>query len=199
MTAEKSAAYPGAAFDSGGETTKLSDMWLLHCCSKTIHYVTMKHLIVALFLSLLFSAAPAFAEGPFAPDPKLTPGDILEVTKKDVCVVGYTKKVRNVPGSVRKEVFQRYGIPHPTKGAYEVDHLISLELGGSNSIKNLFPQAYQGLWNARVKDALENKLHKLVCTNKLSLTQAQDEIASDWIGAYKKYFKTGKPVTNKKR
>lgn len=137
------------------------------------------------------------AEGPFVPDPKLTPGDVLPVTKKDICVTGYTKKVRDVPSAVRKEVFLRYGVK-PRKGAYEVDHLISLELGGSNSVKNLFPQAYDGLWNARVKDKLENRLHSLVCQNKLPLSAAQHEIAVDWIGAYKKYFHTDQPITKGK-
>jgi len=38
-----------------------------------------------------------------------------------------------------------------------------------------------------VKDALESKLYKLVCAGQLDLKTAQCEIASEWIGAYKKY------------
>jgi hypothetical protein len=34
---------------------------------------------------------------PIVPDPKLTPGDSFPVTMQDLCVPGYTKKVRNVP------------------------------------------------------------------------------------------------------
>jgi hypothetical protein len=65
---------------------------------------------------------------------------------------------------------------------------VPLELGGSNSIRNLWPQSY---WtkplNAHVKDRLENKLHKLVCTGKLGLPEAQKAIAQDWVEAYKTY------------
>ena len=155
--------------------------------------------ILALFTILLLSTVTTcYAEGPFDPNPKLTPGDVLQVTKKDICVPGYTKKVRSVPNAVRAEVFRRYGIIHPKKGAFEVDHLVSLELGGSNSVKNLFPQAYEGSWNAHVKDALENRLHKLVCDDKIPLALAQREIRIDWIAAYKKYFHTDKPITKEK-
>jgi hypothetical protein len=72
--------------------------------------------------------------------------------------------------------------------------LISLELGGSNSVKNLWPEAYDLDWGARVKDALENKLHTMVCSGDISLERAQHEIATDWIAAYKKYFHTQQPV-----
>ena len=68
-----------------------------------------------------------------------------------------------------------------------MDHLIALELGGSNRLKNLWPEPYDITWNAHVKDRLENRLHKLVCTGQLDLATAQTAIATDWIGAYKRY------------
>ena len=77
-----------------------------------------------------------------------------------------------------------------------MDHLISLELGGSNSIKNLWPQSYETQpWNAHVKDALENELHDEVCSGRLDLATAQHDIATDWIAAYKKYFHTNAPLS----
>ena len=51
--------------------------------------------------------------------------------------------------------------------AHEVDHLVSLELGGSNAIGNLWPEPYAGRWGARTKDVLENRLHELVCSGQL--------------------------------
>src|SRR3954447_149615 len=80
---------------------------------------------------------------PILPDPKLTPGDAFEVSAADVCTPGYSKKVRHVPASVKAEVYREYGITEHPRGSYEVDHLISLELGRSNSIKNLWPQSYR--------------------------------------------------------
>ena len=77
-----------------------------------------------------------------------------------------------------------------------MDHLISLELGGSNSIRNLWPESRRTQpWNAWVKDALENKLHRMVCTGQLDLKVAQHDIATNWIAAYKKYFHTDLPVS----
>jgi hypothetical protein len=78
---------------------------------------------------------------------------------------------------------------------YEVDHLIPLSLGESNSIRNLWPQSTKtSPWNSYVKDALERKLHKFVCAGQLDLQTAQREIASDWIEAYKKYVGKSPPA-----
>lgn len=122
------------------------------------------------------------------PDPSLTPGDTLDVTAADICVSGYSSKVRNVPQSVKDHAYAEYNITSHAPGDYEVDHLISLELGGSNSIKNLWPQPYFGDLNAHLKDKLENTLHSLVCAGQLDLATAQQEISTDWIAAYIKYI-----------
>lgn len=68
---------------------------------------------------------------------------------------------------------------------YEEDHLISLELGGSpTDPKNLWPESYTTIPNARDKDKVENYLHKQVCSGALSLKEAQREISTDWISVY---------------
>ena len=107
---------------------------------------------------------------------------------KVICQRGYTTTVRHVPPSLKNQVLRQYGISYPQPHEYEIDHLISLELGGSNSLRNLWPQSYltQPL-NARVKDRLENRLHALVCAGKLSLPVAQQAIATDWVAAYQQY------------
>jgi hypothetical protein len=95
-----------------------------------------------------------------------------------------------VPQAVKEQVYSSYGITSRKPKEYEIDHLISLELGGSNSILNLWPESYitQPL-NAHVKDELENKLHELICSGQLPVQQAQQEIAQDWIAAYQKNVK----------
>src|ERR1700720_1233361 len=145
---------------------------------------------------LLFLATVALAQEPtpIVPDPKLTPGDSFAVTVQDLCVPGYTKKVRNVPAEMKREVYGGYGVTSHGSGDYEVDHLIPLELGGSNSIKNLWPESHRTLpWNAQVKDRLEGKLHELVCSGQLDIRVAQQAIASDWIAAYEKYVSPNPP------
>ena len=141
-------------------------------------------------------AGPSQQNAPLRPDPVMTPGGVLPVTKEDICVPGYSKKVRNVPIGVKRKVYDAYGITQHKTGEYEIDHLISLQLGGSNSVKNLWPQSYLTQpWNAHVKDALENRLHSEVCKGHLDLATAQREIATDWIAAYQKYFRTQLPLT----
>jgi hypothetical protein len=117
---------------------------------------------------LLFLATVALAQQPtpILPEPKLTPGDSFPVAVQDLCVTGYTKKVRNVPAEMKRQVYEEYGFK--SSGDYEVDHLIPLELGGSSSIKNLWPESLRtSPWSAQAKDQLERKLHKLVCSGQL--------------------------------
>lgn len=91
--------------------------------------------------AVLLVAASADVPPPKLPDPVLTPGVAdPAVTQANIdttiCVHGYTAKVRNVPDSEKRAVFAEYHID-PKSDRFEVDHLISLELGGSNDIKNL--------------------------------------------------------------
>ena len=133
-------------------------------------------------------AQQPIATPPLLPDPKLTPGDTLDVTLADIQERGYSSRVRNVPVAVKREVYAAYGITHWEKGEYEIDHLIALSLGGSNSKKNLWPQSYlTEPWNAHTKDQLEYRLLSLVRAGKVDLHTAQQEMARDWIAAYKKY------------
>ncbi len=122
------------------------------------------------------------------PDPRLSPGDVLTTNVSQICQSGYTKTVRNVPSDLKKQIYLEYGITSHQPGQYEIDHIISLELGGSNSARNLFPQSYVlKPLNAHVKDELENKLHEMICTGKIPIQTAQQEITHDWISAYRKY------------
>ena len=153
-------------------------------------------LLILLFTARLTSAQQA---APILPNASLTPGATLSVTAADLSVPGYTKRVRNVPQAVKEKVFAEYGITRRAPREYEVDHLISLELGGSNSIRNLWPQSYLTQpWNAHVKDRLENKLHALVVSGQLDLPTAQRMIATDWIAAYKRVFRTDQPLGKRK-
>jgi hypothetical protein len=114
-----------------------------------------------------------------------TPGAIIpNVTKSDICVSGYARSVRNVPDSEKNQDYAEYGITHHTTGQYEVDHLISLELGGSNDISNLWPEAASPTPGFHEKDKVENYLHDQVCSGAVSLQQAQIEISTDWLSVY---------------
>jgi hypothetical protein len=113
-----------------------------------------------------------------------TPGDVLNVTKDDICQSGYARSVRNVPTSVKDKVYAEYGITSRSTGEYEVDHLVSLELGGSNDISNLWPEAASPKPGFHEKDKVENYLHDQVCSSAVSLQDAQAQIATDWLVIY---------------
>jgi hypothetical protein len=137
---------------------------------------------------------------PYVPDPVRTPGAALEVTAADICVSGYSKRVRNVPSEIRREAYAIYGVKTHEPGEYEVDHLISLELGGSNSLKNLWPQSFRTRpWNAYVKDALENELHRRVCAGTIDLAKAQYVIAHNWVIGYRIYVHANPPSASARK
>ena len=94
----------------------------------------------------------------------------------------------DVPKSERHAVEAEYGLAPRADGRsrhLEVDHIISLDLGGSNDIANLFPQTAAGY---HVKDELENRLHQLLCSGAINLHTAQVGIAANWQALYKQVF-----------
>lgn len=119
------------------------------------------------------------------PDPACTPGDIFpDATKDKICVSGYSSSVRDVPTSVKSAVYAEYGIAHHSSGEFEIDHFVSLELGGSNDISNLFPEAAAPKPGFHEKDKVENYLHDQVCSGAITLAEAQRQIASNWVAIY---------------
>ena len=136
---------------------------------------------------------PQFAAAP-VPNRDLTPGAARPVSRAEICAAGYRDMNRTVPISVRQAVFQKYGMANARPGDFEVDYLITPELGGSDDIRNLWPEPYASDWDAHTKDELEDRLHQMVCEGKIDLPTAQREIAGDWISAYKKYFHTDRPL-----
>ena len=68
---------------------------------------------------------------------------------------------------------------------YEQDHLIPLSIGGNPSDpKNLWPQPRSGEWGAEQKNDLEFVVYKMVCNGDISLAEAQQRVARNWIEAY---------------
>lgn len=159
-----------------------------------------KSVAASLLLALViagayFYRAPAPRSVPVSfPEPSLTPGAVATVSREQVCGSARPKN-RMVPASLQRKVFEEYGIPRAEPRAYEVDYLITPALGGADDIRNLWPQSNSSaVWNARVKDALEDRLRDLVCDGSVDLVAAQRDLSSDWIAAYKKYFHTDKPL-----
>lgn len=133
------------------------------------------------------------AAGLFLPDAFCTPGSVdPAVTEENIgstiCKSGYTATVRapvSDTDKVKAMSLSQYG---QTKNpSTELDHLISLQLGGTNSVSNLWPEPNRagapGTTNP--KDAVETQLNKAVCSHKVTLAAAQKAIATNWVTAVK--------------
>jgi hypothetical protein len=137
------------------------------------------------------------------PDDQATPGEIALTDVKKICSTKWGSDERAVTDKMKAEVYAAYGtapkvgtcklVAHKGKNGKivkkgcEVDHRISRELGGADSIKNLWPQPYLTPDDpgAYQKDKLENWLHVQVCAGKMTLPQAQAKLApGDWYAAY---------------
>ncbi len=136
------------------------------------------------------TAAPSLSSDG-TPDSALTPGAIITSDTAVVCRPGYATRIRpegKLWAHLKMEAYERYRVPRGRRSmadqngvreaAYQVDHLIPLELGGSpTDIRNIWPQP---IGAAEQKDGVENELHDLVCSGQMSLPQAQRAIAHDW-------------------
>jgi hypothetical protein len=125
------------------------------------------------------------------PDRACSPGAYYsKLTKRVICSPGFrTGDVRNVPQSEKFAVEKEYGLkPRHYGRTLEIDHIVSLELGGSNDIANLFPEKANAHPGYKAKDRLENRLANMVCDGAIGLRSARTRIAANWQRLYKEVF-----------
>ena len=136
----------------------------------------MKNRLIVTALLIGFSlAANAQAGNEMMPNRKLTPG---KVARKD-------KDRRGVTEALERKVFDRYGIPWSRRAEFKIDHLIPVELGGADSIDNLWPQSLRiRPYGAERKEFLTQHLLARIAAGKMTLAQAQEEISEDWISCF---------------
>ena len=146
-----------------------------------------------LFMALNLSA---IAQTTGLPDPRMTPGTVdPAVTQENihatVCIKGYTQRVRpdkDYTNRLKHEQLRQYRYTDVNPANYEQDHLIPLNIGGNPSDpRNLWPQPRQGEWSAEQKNDLEFVVYKMVCRGEISLQEAQQRVAHNWIQAYKEW------------
>jgi hypothetical protein len=132
--------------------------------------ITSTALLIGTFL-----AAPVLAGDNLLPDPMLTPGRVARNCQD-----------RNgVTEEMERHVFSLYCIPWRRRPEFKVDHLIPPELGGADSIDNLWPQSlYTRPYNPERKELLTRRLLALIASGEMTLTQAQREIREDWISCF---------------
>lgn len=147
----------------------------------------MNFVLYLFWLLLVPQAAHYRLDGPARlPDLTVTPGVTVSLTKEQVCSTKWGIDERHVTPTMKDQVCEAYGLNKHCYGrlAYEIDHLISRELGGDDDVRNLWPQPYFEHPGAHEKDAVENWLHKQVCSGKMDLNEAQNRIKTDWYQIY---------------
>jgi hypothetical protein len=140
-------------------------------------------------LAGLPAACRAQGSGGSLPDPACTPGAtdpaVTQASiRSTICVRGYTTTVRpplSYTDPLKRDLVRRYGLTG-TMAAYELDHLVPLEVGGApRSVRNLWPEARATHPGSTEKDHLENALHDRVCAGTLPLADAQRMFEQDWV------------------
>lgn len=126
------------------------------------------------------------------PDPTCTPGvynpDVTQSTiNSTICVSGWTATVRpptSYTNPLKVQGIADYGYSNTSTSAYEEDHFIPLELGGSpRDPQNLWPEPYSGTKTARTKDGVETKLKNAVCDGRITLSAARTAMKNNWTTA----------------
>jgi hypothetical protein len=126
------------------------------------------------------------------PDRRCSPGAYSGgLTSAVICASGFrTGTIRDVPQSEKAAVEREYGLEaRPYGRTLEIDHIVPLELGGSNAVANLYPEPGGSAHGYRDKDRLENRLHALVCAGQIGLRDAQARIAANWRQFYATVFR----------
>jgi hypothetical protein len=103
----------------------------------------------------------------------LNPAVTQATIASTICRRGWTRTVRppvDYTNALKRRQLRLYGRRGPPS-AYQEDHLISLELGGSPADpRNLWPEPYP---RASKVDQMENDLNHRVCAGSLTLAEAQ--------------------------
>jgi hypothetical protein len=137
----------------------------------------VKPLLAILAVSLILAANVSAQEG-LVPNPKLTPGRVARTEKERS---GVTLKLE-------QKVFARYRLPWARRADFKIDHLIPLELGGADTLDNLWPQSLRTKpYGADRKELLTEVLLEQIRTGRMTLAQTQEEIRKDWIDAFIDY------------
>jgi hypothetical protein len=137
-----------------------------------INFVKLFLAILALSLAVAANVRP---QDLLVPNPKLTPGRVARTEKERG---GVTLKLE-------QKVFARYRLPWTRRAEFKIDHLIPVELGGADTLDNLWPQSLRAKpYGGDRKELLTEVFLEKIRTGRMTLGQTQEEIRKDWIDAF---------------
>lgn len=129
---------------------------------------------LAILITLCLGATVQGEDNPL-PDPKLTPGRVAKIRQDR----------HRVTEEMERQVFRIYQIPWERRAEFKIDHLIPVELGGADTIDNLWPQSLLiKPYSVKRKEYLTKQLLALIAARRMTLADAQKEIKEDWISCF---------------
>jgi hypothetical protein len=110
---------------------------------------------------------------PKRPDTRLTPGALCSQRDADFAGYRYGQRIayceRNVSGSTKQRIFNKYGIPLSCKHLYTIDHFYPLSIGGNNTEENLWPE-HRSV--KALRPHLETEVYEAVRSGQMKQAQA---------------------------
>ena len=177
-----------------------SSLWESSLRRKTskISLLATSGILLSAIVGLSACGAAVYTADSGLPNTKVTPGAVNpNVTQANIrttiCVSGWTATVRPPVSYTNKLKFDQLNSGYNLGGDlnmkdYEEDHIVPLEVGGNpTSPLNLFPEPRHIKLSAYLKDQLENRIHRLVCSGELTLKAGQAVFLTNWEKGYSKY------------
>ena len=122
----------------------------------------MKYLYLIIFITIVTGVGAVFAQ------PTLEKNSICQNGSASARRMEYSESY-----TIKRQLMAEIGATNPR--LYQLDHIIPLELGGSNDRSNL---ALEPIAQAHIKDKMENYYHELYCQGGIELHKAQQIVVS---------------------
>ena len=177
-----------------------SSLWESTLRRKTsrVSLLATSAILLAATVGLSACGAAVYTVESGLPNTKSTPGAVNPNVSQanirtTICVSGWTATVRPPASYTNKLKFDQLNSGYNLNGDlnakdYEEDHIVPLEVGGNpSSPLNLFPEPRHIKLSAFLKDQLENRIHRLVCSGQLTLKAGQAVFLTNWEKGYAKY------------
>lgn len=136
-----------------------------------------KFFFIFVIFNLSFSIANSY---PKVPITSLTFGSICDETDKDFEEYRYPEKIpyceRDVKTSLKRKIYEDYGIPKKCHKRYTIDHFIPLSIGGNNSPENLWPEH---VLIKATRPNFEQEIYEAVASGVLSQDEAIDLVITE--------------------